>query len=211
MKKISQELKRYLSYPSVWILLSFFSCILSLGNYFFSKKRLEQNEERAFVLHEKKVLSQMKKNQETILLKQLKEAETNYVEKQLEILPFLEPEMKKLQAVLHSDPHNEAGIKRMQYLQNGQNALHFTQQNMQQLDNLQEIELVQQTPVEMNGDDLKNVLAHIENVVIGPFRPRATPPQLIIKNFELTKKRLPSNEETFLIHLHLIKREFIHD
>lgn len=59
--------------------------------------------------------------------------------------------------------------------------------------------MLQDHPVEMNGDDLKNLLAKVENQEMGPL--------LLIKKFELKKKP----EETYLIQLELTKSEMIHE
>lgn len=60
-------------------------------------------------------------------------------------------------------------------------------------------------PVFMNGDDLKKFLVFIEGVSIDPYIAKEKRPQLVIRDFELTRKMIGS-EEVYAIDLHLTQR-----
>jgi len=210
MKNLPQ-LKPYLTHPFTGILIGILCCLGSYTYYSLSLKNLDSLEEKALYLQEKKKWAEWKQQKEEKLAEQLKKADSDYVEKQLESLVFLEPEIQKLQALLHSEPQNALYNKRLQFLQNGQNALRFKEQNFQRNKNFQERELVQQHSVEMNQYDLKKLLARIENVTIGNFTPGPRPPFFIVKSFDLLKKTLTSTEESYVVQLELIKKEMHHE
>ncbi len=65
----------------------------------------------------------------------------------------------------------------------------------------------QQTPIELNEEDLKRLLCLIEGATIWPYGPKEGRPQLIIKDFTLSKKELPSQEKVYVVSIQLIKRE----
>lgn len=211
MKNALLKLKPYLSHPIAWISLAILSCILSLGSFLSAKNNLDILEERCHYLQDKKKSAQIKKSSEDALTKQLKLAHPDFVETELESLPFLAKEKKKIEILLHSDPHNESLTNRLHFLEKDQNALQFKQEDYSRHQGYQEVMLNQKHPIEMNGEDLKMLLARIENLSIGQALPGEHSPYLIIKNFDLLKKRLTSNEETFILNLKLVKRELAHE
>lgn len=212
MNKISlQQVKSYLTHPFVWLSAGLLPCLLALSHYFSAQKELKLLEKNALFLKRKKEWATLKQERGKKILSQLKTANRDYVETYLQNMVFLQPEIKKLQALLHSDPHNGVRKQRLEHLQNGKNALQFTQQHFRMEKGFQEVDVIQEYPVEMNTTDLKRLLANIENKAIGPIQPEDRPPYFIITNFELLKKPLVSNEETFVVKLKLIKREIIHE
>jgi hypothetical protein len=199
MKELQSQLKSYLSHPFAWIIGGVICCLLSLGYYLHAQYRLHQLAETGLLLKKRKEWTAQKEELEKKLLQQLRVADRDYIENELETLTFLTPEIKRLKASLHSNPAQAALKERLQFLESDQNRLHFLEQNFQRTDRFQQSEVLQDHPVEMNRDDLKNLLTKIENQEIGPF--------LLIKKFELSKKQ----DETYLIQLELTKSEMIHE
>lgn len=211
MKEIEEKIRRYLSHPYWLIALGLLPCFLVVFFHIGAEKKLGRFTEEALYLKEKQKWVEKKSALEQALLTQMQQASSDYLENEIESMQFLLPEIQKLTALLHSKPESKTEHTRLDYLQNGQNALRFRQQNFQRVGNFQEMEATQLHPVEMNKEDLKCLLARIENVQVGDVKPGNHPPDLLIKNFELIKKPLPSDEEIFLVNLELIKREIIHD
>jgi len=211
MKEWQVQIKAFLSQPLLWLVVGICCCLLSLIYYASSSKKLRDLKQTAIYLKKKEHLALLRKTEEKNLLQQLKTANRDYVEKELESLQFLDAEVKRLQALSHSDPSNEVFNSRLEFLQSGQNRLRFREQNFQRVGQFQEVEIIQEHPVEMHRDDLKALLARVENQSFGNFKPGQHPPSLTIKKFELIKKTKSSDEEVFVVNLELIKHEMVHE
>src|SRR5262249_25946789 len=157
--------------------------------------------EEIFTLQKKSESIKVKTRDEDYFLNKFKTADRYYIDKYLESLTFLESDLKRLQGALQNDPNDEWSKKRMKFLNEGTNRLRFYEQNQKLVQNVQEVEEVQQASIEINTEDLKRILARIEEIQIGPYLSGQNPPQMIIKNFELIKKSLKENEETYLLNL----------
>lgn len=207
MKHFQARLRELFSHSLIVMGLGICCCFLLLTYYFFAHKALGDMEGKALQLKKRHLMLQQRVTAEDKLQNQLKIADRDFVEKQLESLQFLAPEMQKLQAVLLSQPEHHVSIERLNFLQADKNRLRFNHLQGGRSDHFQEVELIAEHPVEMNQEDLKLLLARIENIQIGETKPGNNPPDLWIKKFELIKKPLASNEETYRVHLELIKRE----
>jgi hypothetical protein len=141
-----------------------------------------------------------------MLLTSLKNPDPHYLDKNVETLTFLLPEVKKLESLLAENPEEEQLGRRLQFLKNG-NRLIFSEEQIRTNDLFTEVEEKQQNPVEMNEEDLKKLLCLIEGITIWPYGPKEGRPQLIIKDFRLSKKELSSQEKVYVVSIQLIKRE----
>jgi len=211
IKEIEAKFRALLSHPYILIACGLLPCFLALFVHFKAENKLAHQIEKALYLKERHILAERKGKLEEAQSLQMQKANSDYLENSIESMQFLRPEIQKLTAMLHSSPDNKTDQTRLDFLQNGKNTLRFRQQNFQRVGQLQEMEAKQVHPVEMNREDLKKLLASIENITIGDVKPVGSPPNLLIKHFELIKKPLPTNEEAFLVNLELIKREMIHD
>lgn len=164
---------------------------------------LEEEIER---LHVRTLQTQELQQREDSLLNSLKNPDTHYLDKNIETLTFLLPELKKLEA-FSSENTEEHTFKRLQFLKEGGNRLVFSEERVRSNELFREIEEKQQHPVEMNEEDLKKLLCLIEGVTIWPYGPKEGRPQLIIKDFRLSKKEISSQEKVFVISMELINRE----
>ncbi len=211
MKPFEVALKKWILHPYVPLILGLVPCILVLFFHFKKLSSLHSLQDEALSLKSKHAWVESKSKIESDLLTQMGTADKSYLENQIESLQFLEPEIKKLGALLQTDPNQKEQKVRFDFLSSGKNALRFRQENFQRVGKIQEMEARQVHPVEMNREDVKELLARIENVKIEEHLPGNRPPDLLIKQFELIKKPLPSNEEVFLVNLELIKRESLHE
>ena len=211
MKRILDHLKPYISHSYFPLITAMVPCLFCLGYFFHKSSQYDNLEQKILYLQEKKSWARAKEAEQQNLMTQMKGADRDYVEKELESQLFLKTEIKRLRALLHSDQHNYALKTRLNFLIGQDNRLNFSQKHFQRVKNVSEVEEVLKHPVEMNASDLKQLLSKIENLPIGDWRPAKHSPQFIVKNFELLRKPLASCDETYVVNLHLIKREIINE
>lgn len=140
-----------------------------------------------------------------------READHFYIDKYLENLGFLEPEVESLQKVVtnKSYPDDENIKKRLEFLTGSENDIIFTEGIVQSTPIFQETTETLVHPVEVNVNDIRAVLARIEGTQIGEEIPGPNRPQLIILDFKLEKKHLTERNDVFMLNLKLLKREFL--
>lgn len=138
------------------------------------------------------------------------DADHFYIDKNLETLKLLEPELEELKK-LTSNPNyieDDATHKRFDFLNSKQNHLTFTESNVQTTPFFTEVTETLIHPVEVNVSDLKRILALIEGKDLGEFQAAPHRPQLQIIDFKLEKKNIRDNNEVFDLNMKLLKREF---
>ncbi len=128
------------------------------------------------------------------------DADPHFINRVIEPMTFLKPEVEALKLV-YNHPAFESceNVKeRLAELIEGGNQLSFSKTGRQVQNEVEEVFLLQKHPVEINGRDLKEVLFAIEE-------PSQNSPQLIVRHFQLSKKKL-AERETYLLNMELIKR-----
>lgn len=205
MKAISLKLTR----PVLWLLLVLIPLpfIYFLFQFVSGFQRLDQLEEEMERIHVRVLGTQEIERKESALLASLRHPNPRYLDEHIETLTFLFPELKKLEAIFLENPYDEQLGKRLQFLKEGGNTLVFSEEQVRSNATFREVEEKQQHPVEMNEEDLKKLLCFIEGVTIWPYGPKEGRPQLIIKDFRLSKKILSSQEKVYVVSMQLIKRE----
>jgi hypothetical protein len=130
-----------------------------------------------------------------------------FLDKEIESICFLTVEKKQLKEWLsHPAISNKDKLnRRIQFIESGENRLSFIEEEIQVSKICKETIEKQRHPIEVDGDDVKNLLAKIEDPSMDPKRR----PQLLICNFSMTKKSTPLQNEVFEITMDLLKREFI--
>jgi hypothetical protein len=181
------HLENPLAYVGIFA-LAFAACAYLLVNFTIDMRKLEEIEESLVQLQHREKESQFSQTKEAAFLAQMNAADHFYIDKHLETLQFLDPQIRPL-------------------LKESANRLLFSEEKTRKSEHILEVEEKQQQPVLMNGEDLKKLLSLIEDVSIPPFSPQAGKPQLLIKQFQLTKKTLAEDEEVFSVTMQLIKRE----
>jgi len=210
MQKIKTWVARNKLHPYLLIVililapLPFFGVLFSL---YGQKCSLDAFELKMQQLHKKELLFQELQKKETSFLNRITHSDPGYLEKTLESFYFLEPEVKKLEALSLHWEQDQNAKGRLIFLKEGSNRLSFATENIRRTEGWQEVEIKQQHPIECSDDDLKRLLSQIEGVTIWPYGPKEGLPQLIIKDFELGKKPLTSQESVFVVNMQLIKRE----
>lgn len=134
-----------------------------------------------------------------------------YIDKHLETLNFLEPEVESLQKLVSNKNFvgDDAIKKRLELLTGSGNSMSFSEGVVQSSPNMQETIETLVHPVEVNGSDLQKILARVEGVEIGPHKPSPNRPQLIILDFRIDRKSVTEKNEVFQLNLKLLKREFL--
>lgn len=140
-----------------------------------------------------------------------RDADHFYIDKNLETMSFLAPEIDSLQKIASNKnfPEDENIKKRLEQLNGPGNKLQFVEGVVLSNPVFQETTETLVHPVEINISDLKNVLAKIEGVPVDAFQPGLNRPQLIITDFKLDKKSVSDKNEVFVLNLKLLKREFL--
>lgn len=206
-----QTLKLLLLRPISLLCIGISLCFLTLFFQVARGKSLSDLEERATFLYAQKTGMEERKKCEEAVLTQMERANRVYIEEFLAKRVFLKGEIAKLHVLVYENTHDAAAKERLDFLQNGNNALRLKEQNFERLKGLQEVEVVQAHPVELSRDDLTYLLAQLENTPLGNAVPENNPPYFLIRQFDLLKKPHPSNEETFVLNLSMTKQERVHE
>lgn len=157
-------------------------------------------------------LQQEKKQAANItVINHFKDADHFYIDKNLEVLSFLEPEVEALQKIVQSKNFTDDEVikKRLEFLTGTGNALRFSEGVVQTHPQFQETTETLIHPVEVNLSDIQKMLSLVEGIQIGSYKPAPDRPQLMIIDFKLEKKKSIDKNEVFLLNMKLLKREFL--
>lgn len=203
--------KLLLQNPVFIAVLFAFSLVPFLFAVFLIKTRFERLDEnrRHFqqIIWRGKRLAGNQKHRNAFL-KTFNHVDPYFLSHAIEEIVFLKPEVDALKVIYgHPTFQSCPAVKqRLSRLTKGENRLIFTEENRSVSSLIEEMTYQQQTPVEVNGEDLKNILSIIEGVSIGPYETPSFRPQLIIKSFDL-KREMLLGRESYYLQMDLIKRE----
>jgi hypothetical protein len=133
-----------------------------------------------------------------------------YIDKELETLKFLQPEIEGLGKVVENPNFIEDDLtrKRLEFLTSKQNQLTFSETNVQTSPSFQEVTESSLHPVEVDLNDLKKILTLVEGREVDGNIVPPNKPQLIFLEFKLEKKSVRDNSQVFELNTKLLKREF---
>ena len=178
-----------------------------LLNWYLNVGIWNKLDQRMENIHAKKMhYEEIQKKQHSVI-NSLSQSNPTYIDQYLETLTFLEPEIKKMETLFADNSVDEATNRRLQFLKSGSNRLLFTEEKIRSKEKIREVVERQQHPVEMDEEDLKRLLCVTEGITIWPYGPKEGRPQLIVQDFQLQKKHLPSNDNVFVVQMQLLKRE----
>lgn len=185
-------------------------CFL-LFQFFGSDKEIDELRESLLDLQDQVFIKEKKQALNLAVMNHFKEADHFYVDKQLETIMLLEPELKVLQNISKDKnfADDERIKKRIEYLSTSANTLNFTEGVVQKFPFFQETTETMIHPVEVNPSDIKKILARVEGIEIGDYKPSPNRPQLIITEFQIDKKRVPDQNEVYQLNMKLLKREYL--
>ncbi|MDP1879637.1 MAG: hypothetical protein Q8K60_01695 [Parachlamydiaceae bacterium] len=185
--------------------------IFVIFNFFSKDNEIKDLQENMINLNDQVLIKEKKQALNLIVRHHFRDADRFYIDKYLETLVFLEPEIETLQKIM-SDKNfadDERIKKRLDFLTSSSNSLNFSEGVVQKFPLFQETAETLVHPVEVNATDIKKILSRIEGTQIGNFSPGSNRPQLVITDFRLDKKRVSDRNEVYLLNMKFIKREFI--
>lgn len=176
----------------------------------FSLRELDRLEDK--IDHVQMLGLQQEKKQATNLtvMNHFRDADHFYIDKYLESLSFLEPEAEALQKIMKNKNFTDDEVikKRYAFLTGSGNSLRFSEGVVQTLSQFQETTETLIHPVEVNVDDIQKILALVEGIQVGAYKPAQLRPQLIILDFKLEKKASQDKNEVYQLNMKLLKREY---
>lgn len=193
------------------LVLGLVPIFLSTAYFFSNKTRIEELQTSLQLAKHQLFIKEKKEAYNSTIQQQYRDADHFYIDKYLETLVFLEPEIESLQQLLKDKNfiEDERIKKRIEFLTGTKNSLVFSEGVVQSTPQLQETTETLVNPVEVNLSDILKILSRVEGIDIPPFTPGPNRPQLIITEFKIEKKKTSERNEVFLLNLKLIKREFL--
>lgn len=187
--------------PIVLVLITFLSKQSEISEI---RSTLQYMQETALLREKKQAVNMAVRNH-------YRDADHFYIDKYLETLTFLEPEVESLQKIMTDKnfPDDDLVKKRLETLTGPGNSMAFSEGVVHSSPIFQETTETLVHPVEINSSDLQKVLAKIEGVEIGTHVSGPNRPQLVILDFKLDRKNLSEKNEVFVLNLKLLKREFL--
>lgn len=186
--------------------------VLFVAFLFISKKNDLQDLQENLENIEHQALMKEKKQALNLAVRQhFRDADHFYIDKHLETLVFLEPEIEQLQKIIQDKNFSDDDRikKRLEFLTTETNSLVFSEGVVQTFPLFQETSETLVHSVEVNAEDIQKILARIEGVKMREFTPGLHRPQLVVTEFKLDKKKVNDKNEVYLLNLKLIKREFL--
>ena len=203
--------KRFLQSRSV-VIASYLVCLMPLLylSFYFSHrmshlKHLENELQKSLAC-----LEQIEQTQNGLHDLSLSSIDShNYIKDVVEPIPLLKTEIESLKRIgSHPEFCSAEGAKRMlKFFIEKENRLCFSEQNREIRSGVEELELIQKTPVEVNVSDLKAILSAIEGISTESCFCGRNRPYFVVKEFHLNRQESLNLEwKTYLLKMHLIKR-----
>lgn len=179
--------------------------------FFSEKNRLAEINATLLTIQDQAFIKEKKQALNHTVRQHFRDADHFYIDKYLESLVFLEPEIETLQKIA-SDQNfadDERIKKRLEFLTSPANSLVFSEGVVQSFPLFQETVETLVHPVEIDVADLQKLLARVEGIELGDHSSSPNRPQLLITEFKLDKKKITDKNEVFILNMKLLKREFL--
>lgn len=192
------------------LLLGLLPIILVIMTFYSQTENIDHLESMIQSVEEKAILREKKQATNLAVIEHYRDADHFYIDKYLETLTFLEPEIESLQKLVKNKNYafDDTVKKRLEFLTNGNNFA-LTEGVVQSYPQFQETTETLVHAVEVNIDDIEEILAHIEGQKIGSYTPPPDSPQLLILDFKIDRKSISEKNEVYNLNLKLLKREFL--
>lgn len=192
-------------------ILGILPTLVVLMTFWQRSQNLEEIEQRIERIQNKAAIRDTKQSVNMAIIEHYRGADNFYIDKYLEKLQLLEPEIEGLQRIINNKKFadDEEARKRYEQLIGPGNALMFNEGAVVRYPLFREVVETQVRPVEINFNDLQRILSLIEGVPVGGNTVPEKHPQLIILEFKLDKRPLNEDNEVFILNTRLLKREFI--
>lgn len=184
---------------------------LSGINFYQKESLLSMIAEEVEDLKEKssQVANQNQRKQE--FKEQFKLASSDFIDQQIHPISCLQEEVSFLQTIQKLPGFTSFGPinKRIQLLNSQYNKPIFIKGNDKQKLGFRETHYHLSHPIEVNEEDIQLLLSKIEGIQIADHEKKSNRPQLIVKQFCMTRKNSPNLSEAFEIDMKLLQREMI--
>lgn len=192
------------------LLLGMVPIALAFFDFSSKKNRVKELENNLEMVRQTAYLKERKQAANISVRNHFHDVDHFYIDKYVETMTFLEPEVESLQKILNQThfAEDEQIKKRLEQLTSHNNMV-FSEGVVQSSPLFQEVVESQVHPVEINVSDLQKILAKVEGVEMGSFAPGPSRPQLVIIDFKLDKKKITDKNEVFVLSMKLIKREYL--
>lgn len=192
------------------LIIGLLPIVFAITNFFTNLSEFETLQEQMNQIYDQAYIKEKKQSQNMTIRKHYQHADHFYIDKQLETLSFLQPEIDALQTIIQNKyfAGDEIVKKRLETLTGPDNHLLFSEGNILKYPFFQETTATLTHPVEMNLDDLKKFLSLIEGRKMDHYQPGPNRPQLIITDFKMEKKEVTDQNDVFVINMKLLKREY---
>ena len=166
------------------ILLAWFSFSSQIDAANMLETQIWRIQEMAFSREKKQAVNMAVRNH-------FRDVDHYYIDKNLETLTLLEPEIESLKNMLNNPnfPEDENIKKRVENLTGPANSLVFTEGVVQSTPIFQEVTETLVHPVEVDVNDIQHILCRIEGISLGGCTPPPNRPQLMILDFKIDKKK----------------------
>ncbi len=204
---MNKIVKKAFTFPLSWAVLMFLTLVFTalLFAFFYSKwQTIDQLQARLQRLQERQKVISVLRSKEEGFQKELESTDHFYLYHQLESYIPLEEEIRSLETLSDYVKQDRNLEQRLRFLTGSANRIVFQEENIRKEGDLQETEEMQKNPIEIDLGDLKELLARTEGAPTA--QGSGGKPQIIIKNFTLERKS-SLEKETYLMQMHLIKRE----
>lgn len=179
-------------------------------HYWNEQQTIDQLENSIDRIRQTALFTKEKQQMNYAVMDHFRDADHFYIDKNLETLTFLEPEIESLKKIVNNPNFSgdDMVMKRLELLTSPSNKMLFSEGSVVQYPHFQETVSSLVHPVQVNELDLQNILARIEGVDIGVFSEQPNRPQMIILDFNLDKKVVADKNEGFEINMKVLKREY---
>jgi hypothetical protein len=183
-------------------IVAFLPLVLSV---YFHFSKLEKWNEISAALQQVQVNAKTKSAKQAInslVRKQFALSDPSYIEEKIEKITCLRKEKEALEKLFESPSFrgNEQAARRYSFI-TGENLLRFSETTTQVFDDVCETHLSLAQPIEVDNEDIKAILSHVEQ-----RHPKQ--PLLLIKDFSLNRSKTSLESEVYLLSMTLLKREF---
>lgn len=192
------------------ILLGLLPFLFVLFQFHMRNNQVNEVQDTLDYVQQKVYSFEEKQSQNIAVRNHFRNADHFYIDKYLEPMTFLEPEIENLRLIIQDKNFaNDKNVeKRLEFLTSPANHLSFVEGVVQNYPFFQETTETLSHPVEVNVDDIKKILARVEGIKIGKYEPGPNRPQLVILDFKLDKKKGAQSNDVYLLNMKLLKREF---
>ena len=184
----------------------FFGVLYSFRGY----QELKDSRENFFQVCKKGKTAIERKQKKEAFIQKYSSANPYFLDEHVESFVFLKNEISDLDKLLRHPAVSEKRVlsSRLDFLKNGGNKLEFMEESIRSNGKIKETDEKQKHPTQMNGEDIKELLATLENQPVENYPISENRPQIVITDFRLEKRKTPFSQEVFEVDMQFLKREF---